>query len=188
MRGVRALAVALIAIGALVLADAGLTVVWQEPVSALRASIDQSQARAELAAVGHTAGPRGAADGAPIGRIVIPAIGLDAVVVEGTDEASLERGPGHYAGTALPGQPGTVAIAGHRTTYLAPFRDIDELRRGDVVRLVMPYGRFRYDVGRTRIVSPDATWVTRSVGHPRLVLTSCHPLGSASERIVVFAE
>jgi len=115
-------------------------------------------------------------------------LGSSYVVVQGTDGSSLRRGPGHYPGTPLPGQPGTVAIAGHRTTYLAPFRDIDELHPGDQVVLEMPYGRFVYSVEQTRIVKADAVWVTKPVGYPRLVLTACHPLYSASKRIVVFAK
>jgi sortase A len=89
-------------------------------------------------------------------------------------------------GTGLPGLDRTVAVAGHRTTYLAPFADIDQLRRGEPIVLTMPYGRFTYRVQATRIVDPGALWVTRG-RHGRLVLTSCHPPFSAAERIVVFA-
>jgi sortase A len=109
------------------------------------------------------------------------------VVVQGTEGGDLRDGPGHYVNTPLPGEPGTVAIAGHRTTYLAPFRDIDELKHGDPIRVRMPYGDFTYQVERTRIVAPDATWVMRRIGYDRLVLTACHPLYSAAQRIVVFA-
>jgi sortase A len=80
-----------------------------------------------------------------------------------------------------------VAIAGHRTTYRAPFRTIDKLRPGAPVVLEMPYGRFTYRVEETRVVKPSALWVTRPVGYPRVVLTACHPLYSAAKRIVVFA-
>jgi sortase A len=130
---------------------------------------------------------RRAAPGEPLGRVRAPAIGLRAVVGEGTEPADLRRGPGHYARTALPGLRGTVALAGHRTTYGAQFRRLDDLRRGDRVELAMPYGRFAYRVERTRVVAPTATWVTRRVSYDRLVLTACHPLFSAAERIVVFA-
>jgi sortase A len=108
-------------------------------------------------------------------------------MVQGTDSASLHKGPGHYPGTPLPGQPGTVAVAGHRTTYLAPFKTINDLHPGDPVVLEMPYGTFTYRVETTRIVDPSALWVTHDVGYPRLVLSACHPLYSASQRIVVFA-
>jgi sortase A len=107
--------------------------------------------------------------------------------VQGTDPGSLEKGPGHYPSTALPGLGQTVAIAGHRTTYLAPFRHIDALRPGDRISLQMPYGRFVYTVEYRRIVIPSAWWVTRNVGYDRLVLSACNPLYSAAQRIVVFA-
>ena len=81
-----------------------------------------------------------------------------------------------------------MAIAGHRTTYGAPFHDIDKLRPGDRIELAMPYGRFSYRVERTRIVPPTATWVTDGVGYDRLILSACHPLYSAAQRIVVFAK
>ena len=87
----------------------------------------------------------------------------------------------------LPGQRGTVAIAGHRTTYGAPFRKIDKVRPGDEITVVMPYGRFTYKVERTRIVPPTAIWVTQRVSYDRLILSACHPLYSAAKRIVVFA-
>jgi sortase A len=122
-----------------------------------------------------------------VGRLRADAIGLDEVVVHGTEGATLRSGPGHYPDTPLPGARGTVAIAGHRSTYGAPFRDVDELAPGDRIELRMPYGRFTYRVERTRIVAPAAIWVTRRVAYDRLVLTACHPLYSAAERIVVFA-
>ena len=126
--------------------------------------------------------------GDPLGKIRIPEIGLDEVFVEGTGTADLRRGPGHYPATPLPGRHGTVAIAGHRTTYGAPFHDVDELRRGDPIELTMPYGRFTYRVERTRIVAPTAVEVTDPVGYDRLVLSACHPLYSAAQRIIVFAK
>ena len=127
------------------------------------------------------------AAGHALGRIRLPTLGRSYVLVQGTDSASLRKGPGHYPHTSLPGQPGTVAVAGHRTTYLAPFRTIDQLRPGDPVVLQMPYGSFTYRVENTRVVEPSALWVTRNVGYQRLVLSACQPLYSASHRIVVFA-
>jgi sortase A len=117
----------------------------------------------------------------------MPAIGVSEVVVEGTGTGDLRKGPGHYPATPLPGQHGTVGIAGHRTTYGAPFHDVDDLRKGDRIELAMPYGRFTYRVERTRIVPPTATEVTDRVGYDRLILSACHPLYSAAQRIVVFA-
>ena len=107
--------------------------------------------------------------------------------MEGTEADDLRKGPGHYPATPLPGQRGTIGIAGHRTTYGAPFHDIDDLRPGDRIELAMPYGSFTYRVERTRIVPPTATEVTDRVGYDRLVLSACHPLYSAAQRIVVFA-
>ena len=125
--------------------------------------------------------------GDAIGRIRAPDAGLEAIFLEGTDPGDLRRGPGHYPGTALPGQRGTVAIAGHRTTYGAPFRRLDDLDRGDRIELAMPYGRFAYRVESVRIVEPEDVGVTRRVGYDRLVLTACHPIYSAAQRIVVTA-
>jgi sortase A len=125
--------------------------------------------------------------GHAIGRIRVPAIDVNKVVVEGTDTSSLRKGPGHYPETVLPGQRGTTAIAGHRTTYGAPFRDIDEIERGDEIVVEMPYAHFIYRFERSRIVDPSRTEVVRNVAHDRLVLTACHPLYSAAQRFVVFA-
>lgn len=211
-RALRALSTVLIVAGALMIADAGITLAWQEPVSALIARIEQDRLSGQLDRI-ERAGPtrverrvlaalpgerrriaflarearRTAKAGDPIGRIDIPKIGAHFVVVQGTDTASLRKGPGHYPETAFPGLGETVAIAGHRTTYLAPFRHVDQLRRGDAIVLTMPYARFAYAVQRTQIVTPDSKWIERDAGYERLVLSACHPLYSASHRIVVFA-
>ncbi|HEX7291812.1 MAG TPA: class E sortase [Conexibacter sp.] len=211
-RALRAISSVLIVAGVLMIADAGVTLAWQEPVSALLARIEQDKLSGRLERI-EQSGPtrvqrrvlaalpsqrrriqflarearRTAQEGDPIGRIAIPAIGADFVVVQGTDGATLRKGPGHYPSTTFPGLPGTVAIAGHRTTYLAPFRHVDDLERGDRIVLTMPYGRFVYRVERNRIVDPGALWVTRDVGYQRLVLSACHPLYSAAQRIIVFA-
>lgn len=211
-RALRAFSTVLIVAGVLLIADAGVTFAWQEPVSALLARIQQDRLSGELEQLEQRAptplqrralaslrtetrrvaflarvARREASEGDPIGRIQIPKIGVDQVVIQGTDPETLRKGPGHYPDTAFPGLGGTVAIAGHRTTYGAPFRKVDELGRGDRIVLEMPYGRFAYAVQRTQIVPPTATWVTRDVGYERLVLSACHPLYSAAERIIVFA-
>ena len=130
----------------------------------------------------------GLEQGQPLGRIIAPEMdGLDAVFLNGIDTSTLQKGPGHYPETSLPGQPGTVAIAGHRTTYFAPFREIANLSRGDEITLAMPYGDFVYRVTRTEIVTPDRVDVIEDVGYPQLVLSACHPLYSAAERYIVFA-
>jgi sortase A len=205
----RFLASVLVVTGALLIADVVVTLLWQEPVSALIAHRAQSRLngqlktldrlstadgralakvrRGRLEALAHREEARVGA-GHALGRIRLPTLGRSYVIVQGTDSASLRKGPGHYPDTALPGEPGTVAIAGHRTTYLAPFRTINDLRPGDPVVLQMPYGRFTYRVEESRVVLPTALWVTRDVGYPRLVLSACEPLYSASHRIVVFAK
>jgi sortase A len=131
-------------------------------------------------------------DGSPIGRIVIPKIGLKMIVVQGTDERDLAKGPGHYdqasgVNTSLPGAGGVVGIAGHRTTFLHPFRYINDLQPGNYVYLEMPYGTFRYKVYAQKIVLPTDWGILRPRPFEKLVLSACHPLYSASHRIVIFA-
>ena len=123
--------------------------------------------------------------GQAVARIELPRIGKTAVVVKGSDPEDLRKGPGLYDGTPFPGAPGTTAIAGHRTTYGAPFRHIDGLRRGDRIVVAMPYATFTYRVQQTQIVQPSDLSVIRRVGYDRLVLSACHPLFSAAKRIVV---
>jgi len=140
------------------------------------------------------------AEGAPIGVISIPRIGADFYMVEGTDLRWLKEGPGHFAGTPMPGQAGNAAIAGHRTTYKAPFNRIDELEPGDKISVLTLQGTFTYEVlpqapsdpggpalGH-RIVSPKAIEILDNKGDNRLTLMACHPKYSASERIVVEAK
>ena len=183
--------------GALLVLDATATLVWQEPISwaiaesrqsDLERQLDRAPAgqRGDLAAAARLLASR-TEPGDALGRISLPTLERSFVFVQGVGTAALRKGPGHYSRTPLPGQPGTVALAGHRTTYLAPFRSVNRLRRGQPIVLEMPYGRFAYRVEKTRIVLPSATEVTRGVGYDRLVLTACHPLYSAARRIVVFA-
>jgi sortase A len=127
--------------------------------------------------------PRGEATA----RIEIPAIGVDKIVVEGVSLADLKKGPGHYPETPLPGQEGNAAIAGHRTTYGAPFNRIDELRPGDEITVTTVQGEFTYEVSETLIVSPTQTDVLADKGDHRLTLSACHPKYSARERIIVVA-
>jgi sortase A len=207
----RFVASVLIVSGVLMLADAGLTVAWQEPVSAFMAARDQgaledeldSQLSAALRDKELTASIRDvkrrvkrlaeldkkrAEDGEALGRIEIPSLDREYVFVQGTGLDVLRKGPGHYPATSFPGEGGTVAIAGHRTTYGAPFRTVDKLDPGEHIIVKMPYGELDYKVEKTQIVQPDATWITNRVKGPeRLVLSACHPLYSASQRIVVFA-
>ncbi|MDX1620302.1 MAG: class E sortase [Nitriliruptorales bacterium] len=134
--------------------------------------------------------------GRALTKIAIPKIGIETLVVEGTSPAALRAGAGHYPNTPLPGQAGNVAIAGHRTTYGRPFNELDVLRPGDEIWLVTPVGDHRYVVSST----PDGWTANPYVTHPKdwqviaptsgstLTLTTCHPKGSAAQRLVVRAE
>jgi sortase A len=210
-RILRDISLVLIISGLLLLADAAATLLWQEPLTAVIALIKRGDInkdflsyrgaplseldRRALAAiksvrerVAYLARQerRSVRTGDAIGTIALPAIGTY-TVIQGTDTSSLEKGPGHYPQTAFPGVGQTVAIAGHRTTYLAPFRHLDAVKPGQEIVLTMRYARFTYTVQQSRVVSPRAWWVTRNVGYDRLVLSACNPLYSASQRIVVFA-
>jgi len=150
------------------------------------AAAARSAGRARLAAAAR-AFARSRRSGDPLAELRIPRISLRAIVVRGTALADLREGPGLLDGTPLPGEHGTTAIAGHRTTYGAPFRHLDALRPGDRIDVRLPYGAFRYAVEATRIVDPGDLSVLRRVRHDRLVLSACHPLFSAARRIVVLA-
>ena len=209
--------VALITAGLVIGADVAMTLAWREPLSTLYGSIQQGKAEDSLdklklefpepAAIHNTPGrPREAREisdrakqladdfagkvetGNGIGRIKIPSIGVDIVVVQGTDTSSLQKGPGHYPATGFPGQGKTIGIAGHRTTYLAPFRKINDIADGDEITLEMPYGTFVYTVQKHEIVDPSQVEIVDNVGYERLVLTACHPLYSAAQRWAVFAK
>jgi len=209
----RVLSIVLILVGTLALIDAGVTLVWQEPFSALYAKFRQDHLSGTLRAVERaTPTPverralaslpderrrvaflaselqRHAGDGSAVGRIVIPRIDASYVVVKGTDTSDLESGPGIYPETNFPGVAGTTAIAGHRTTYLAPFRDINELSPGNHIFLDMPYAHFTYTVIGQRVVLPtDVSAAVSNVGYTRLVLSACTPLFSAEKRLLVYA-
>lgn len=127
------------------------------------------------------------AEGDAIARMRIPAIDVDKIVVEGVGVSDLKRGPGHYPGSPLPGQPGNAAIAGHRTTYGAPFHRLDELEAGDEILVTTAQGSFSYEVREQLIVSPDQVEVLDDFGDDRLTLTACHPKYSARQRIIVVA-
>ncbi len=132
----------------------------------------------------------GIADGDPIARLEIPRIGRDDYVVAGVGREELKKGPGHYPQTPMPGQLGNSAIAGHRTTYGGPFLEVDELEPGDEIIVETPYGRFVYLTTTTEIVDAD-NWQVIATIDPTvasLTLTSCHPVGTASQRIIVHAE
>jgi sortase A len=171
--------------GVAVLAWVAVTLLWGEPLSALGTARAQAALNRELDAAKprRVRRPR---QGSALGRIIIPRLGVRMVFVQGTSHHDLARGPGHYRITRMPGRGGTVAIAGHRTTHLRPFRHLDDLRPGNNVYLQMPYGTYRYVVYARRIVD-DKDWsILRPRRFEKLVLSACHPLYSASQRIVVF--
>jgi len=173
--------------GGLLVSDAAVTLLWQEPVSWLLVQRQQSQLEDALASPPPRVVRKQPLKGDAIGKLRIPSIGVSRFMVEGTDTASLRRGPGHYPSTPLPGERGTAAIAGHRTTYGAPFRRLDKVRRGDRVIVDMPYGRFVYRAQGTRVVDDQDLSVLRRKRYGRLVLSACHPLYSAAQRIIAFA-
>jgi sortase A len=196
--------------GVALVTDGLLTIFWQEPLTAVQQSHSQSVLRSDLprlrkslaAAVPATSRLtetdrmyrqalrllHSRSPGSALGTLDIPRIGLKTVVVESTGHDALTKGPGHYKGTVLPGMDGTVGLAGHRTTYGAPFRHVDQLRTGSSIVMHMPYGQFTYKVFSKRITSPsDAAALRANPDVRRLVLTACHPLYSAAERIVISA-
>jgi sortase A len=124
--------------------------------------------------------------GQAIGRIRVPRLGLNMVFVNGTDTASLEKGPGRDLRTYMPGEGQLIYIAGHRTTYLAPFAHIDSMKPGDLIILEVPYGTFRYKVYRHMIVPADDLAALRSHGREVVALQACHPRFFASHRYIVY--
>ena len=126
--------------------------------------------------------------GEGITRIMVPRLGLDAIVIElwGLDDAeNLKRGPGHIPGTAYPGQPGNVVISGHRTTYGAPFKHIEEIEPGDEIILITADNKYTYEAVEQRIVLPTDLTVLEQGEEAKVTLTACHPWYSAAQRIVV---
>jgi sortase A len=211
-RLIRDISSVLILSGLLLVLDAGVTVVWQEPVTAAIAMImrgevnqrylsyrtaplsgDDVRALAGISRLGQRLAYLARLErsqvtpGDAIGQLQIPRLGNTYNIVQGTDTGNLEEGPGHYPSTAFPGMGQTVAIAGHRTTYLAPFRFINQLKPGDRISITMRYGRFTYVVQYLRIVKPTDVAVIDDVGYERLVLSACNPIYSAAQRIIVFA-
>jgi sortase A len=211
-RWLRRFANGLIALGIVVILYAGVILAWGDPVTWVWAHYQQRQLESQfngydefaitptpqdngtdiLADVRREAAAFKAHDpnGHAFGRLSIGRIGLsNVVVVQGTDRyGDLDKGPGHYDNTPFPGQGSTVAIAGHRTTFGAWFRHIDDIRDGDYIVLQMPYATFRYQVQMHKVVSNTDWSIIDPQGYERLVLSACHPLYSASHRWVVFAK
>ena len=132
-------------------------------------------------------GPPPAPAGDAVAILKIPKLGVEKAVVQGVSLGLLKKGPGHYPTTPMPGQPGNAAIAGHRTTYGAPFFRLNELDPGDEILVTTRQGRFRYEVAETRIVRPNETSVLGESDDNRLTITTCNPRFSAAQRLVVIA-
>jgi sortase A len=210
-RVLRITGTSLVVAGALALIWVGVVWRWQDPFTALYTHWKQHQlaksyerrfaayhplhrldqratAAATLRSIGREA-RRYRLDshrGQAIGRIVVPHLGLNMILVNGTDDASLKKGPGRDLRTYMPGEGQLVYIAGHRTTYLAPFAHIDKLRSGDWVTLEVPYGTFKYRIFRHVIVGADDLAVLRSHGREVVALQACHPRFFASHRYIAY--
>ena len=211
MRGsLRVLGTVLIVAGVLTLAWAGVVMLWQDPFTALYTKWRQHQLTrqyerrvhaydappiptASIAAERRTIARQAfryrvtSKRGEAIGRIKVPRMGVDMILVNGTDHESLKKGPGRDTRTFMPGENRLIYIAGHRTTYLAPFSHIDRMRRGDRVTLELPYGTFIYAVTHHRIVKATDLSVLRSPRHELVELQACHPRFFASHRYIVYA-
>lgn len=211
MRGIARIAGTLLIVAGVGALAWALTVwKWQDPFTATLNYFDQRQLAQSFDRVleeGRPAGPAAAtADvsdalrlsavawrrslnrGEVVARLRIPRLGLTRMVVNGTDHDSLKRGPGRYLGSAMPGEGELVYIAGHRTTYGAPFSGIDKLRKGDRVFLQLPYGTFEYAITGHRVVAATDTSVLRSKGYEQLELQACHPRFFATHRYIAYAK
>ena len=210
----RWLGTALITSGVLVLAWVVLVWQWQDPFTALYTKWEQRQLRSEYAhRVAEYRPPRvivhkkkrnlaayelsiaAAArryrlslhEGDPIGRINVPRLGLNMIFVNGTDTDTLKKGPARDLQSYLPGEGKLIYIAGHRTTYLAPFGSIDKLQPGDLVTLELPYGVFKYRITGHRIVGANDLSVLKSHGREVVALQACHPRFFATHRYIAYA-
>lgn len=200
----------LIVAGALTLAWVVLVWRWQDPFTALYTHFQQARlsssyerraaafqprvTRGDLAAVEQQVATEARAygrtlkTGEPVGRLRIGRIGLNMVVVQGTDHESLKKGPGHYVESGLPGEGHLIYVAGHRTTYLAPFSAINNIRVGDYIQFELPYGTFTYRAFRHYIVADTTVGVLRDHGAEILRLQACHPRFFATHRYLVDAK
>lgn len=183
---------------------------WQDPFTALFAAQQQEQlaasydaeatsyappvvktasVREQRQAIGRAARRyrRALGTGDPVGRLIVPRLGLRTIVVNGTDSGTLTKGPGRYTKSFVPGEGELIYIAGHRTTYGAPFASIDRLDPGDLVKLELPYGTFVYRVRNSVIVPAGDVQRLRSAGREVIALQACHPRFFATQRLIVYA-
>jgi sortase A len=206
----RILGTLMVAAGVLTLAWVVVVWRWEDPFTALYTHIQQGRlahayarraaafephaVHGDLASVEKTVAGEARAyartlrPGGPVGRIEIGRIGLDMIVVQGTDHDTLKKGPGHYPGSGLPGEGHLIYVAGHRTTYLAPFAYINNIRTGDYITFSVPYGRFTYRATRHYVVSGDRLAVLQDHGREILRLQACHPRFFATHRYIVDAK
>jgi sortase A len=208
-RVLRVISHVLIVTGVLVIAWGVLVWQWQDPFSALYTEYQQHQLThqyhqvlAKSRPVTHVAAPsdlpavlareasayrRTLQVGHPVGLIRVPRLGLKMVVVQGTDDSSLRKGPGHYPPSGLPGQGELIYIAGHRTTFMAPFAAINTMRIGDTIQLSVPYGTFTYRTVRHYIVPANDVSLLQNGSREVLRLQACHPRFFATNRYIVDA-
>jgi len=208
-RGIYLLGTVLAAVGVLTLFWALLVWQWQDPFTALYTKWKQHQLASQYDKRARSFEPTisGASQAAEresiareakryrtsstrgevIGRLRVPRMGVNMLFVNGTDHDTLKKGPGRDRRTFMPGENRLVYIAGHRTTYLAPFSHIDRLRSGDRITIEVPYGTFIYAVTRHRIVKSTDLSVLRSPHHELVELQACHPRFFASHRYIAYA-
>ena len=168
----------------------------ENAADAAAAAAADAERRAQLAALKAAAdafaGQVSGQVGEPLGRIVIPSIGVDVVMVEGDleggSESYLKVGPGHWPETSFPGQGGSFVASGHRTTWGAPFFKLNDLNAGDEIELVLPYAVIRYTVTQVIVVAPYETEVVADTGKEQVSLVACHPIYSAKQRIIAQGE
>ncbi len=208
-RSARILGTLLIVAGVLGVAWVVVVWRWQDPFTAIYTHIEQSRlshaynrrvatfgpriAKGDLTSVEHQVAREASAyratlqRGDAVGRLKIGRLGLNMVVVQGTDHDTLKKGPGHYTQTALPGEGHLIYVAGHRTTYLAPFAYINNIRVDDFITFELPYGTFTYRATRHYIVPANQIGVLQDHGREILRLQACHPRFFATHRYLVDA-
>jgi sortase A len=204
----------LLVIGIGVLAWAATVYVWKDPFTTAYTAYEQRRLASNLDSAfdewrpsadpvsepGNPASPQddvsreaklfrlASEDGDAIARLRVPRLDLSLVVVNGTSTGDLRRGPGRHEDSFMPGEGELVYVAGHRTTYGAPFSDINELEAGDTISVELPYGSLDYRVTRHRIVDDNDLSVLETHGREELVLQACHPRFFASQRYLVYAK
>jgi sortase A len=158
-----------------------------EPPPNIKVKVEDPAAAAAAVAREARAYRRSLHTGDPVGRLQIGRLGLNMIVVQGTDHETLKKGPGHYETTGLPGEQRLIYVAGHRTTYLAPFAHIDSIKNGDYITFTMPYGTFSYRAVRHYVVASTDLAVLVNHGSEILRLQACHPRFFATHRYIVDA-